>query len=161
MGRFYEECRGMGATLSLCWFTPHRVYFAHVGDSRVYYLPTGHQKLQRITHDDSHVDWLYRSGKISEREARNHPRRSALSKSLGAGTMNVDPQVGVVEYEAGDAFFLCSDGVIEGLSDAQIQRLLFEPEPNEAMQLPADRVVNYSVQLSGKDNTTAIFVETT
>ncbi len=65
-----------------------------------------------------------------------------------------------MEYEAGDAFFLCSDGVVEGLSDAQIQRLLFEPEPNEAKQLPADRVVNYAVQMSGKDNTTAIFVET-
>jgi serine/threonine protein phosphatase PrpC len=160
MGQFYEECRGMGATLSLCWFTPHRVYFAHVGDSRVYYVPAGQQKIQRVTHDDSHVGWLYRSGKISEREARTHPRRSALSKSLGAGNMNVEPQVGVVEYEAGDAFFLCSDGVVESLSDAQIQRLLFKPEPNEAKQLPADRVVNYAVHLSGKDNTTAIFVET-
>ncbi|MCH7731341.1 MAG: protein phosphatase 2C domain-containing protein, partial [Candidatus Marinimicrobia bacterium] len=35
--RSYEECNGMGATLSLCWVTPDMVYFAHVGDSRIYY----------------------------------------------------------------------------------------------------------------------------
>ncbi|MEA3186497.1 MAG: family protein phosphatase, partial [Chthoniobacter sp.] len=39
LGESYEECSGMGATLSLCWFTPQWMYFAHIGDSRVYYLP--------------------------------------------------------------------------------------------------------------------------
>ncbi len=33
------DCAGMGATLSLCWFTPGWMYFAHIGDSRIYYLP--------------------------------------------------------------------------------------------------------------------------
>ena len=39
LGSCYDECRGMGATLSLCWFTPGWMYFAHVGDSRIYFLP--------------------------------------------------------------------------------------------------------------------------
>lgn len=33
------ECHGMGATLSLCWFTPEWMYFGHIGDSRIYYFP--------------------------------------------------------------------------------------------------------------------------
>jgi hypothetical protein len=41
MGQSYEECRGMGATLSLAWFTPGWMFFGHVGDSRIYYLPSG------------------------------------------------------------------------------------------------------------------------
>ena len=27
LGRSYEECHGMETTLSLCWFTPGRMYF--------------------------------------------------------------------------------------------------------------------------------------
>ncbi|MEO6182959.1 MAG: protein phosphatase 2C domain-containing protein, partial [Verrucomicrobiota bacterium] len=39
LGDSYEECAGMQATLSLAWFTPGWIYFAHIGDSRIYYLP--------------------------------------------------------------------------------------------------------------------------
>ena len=31
----------METTMSLCWFTPGRVFFGHVGDSRIYHLPAG------------------------------------------------------------------------------------------------------------------------
>ena len=41
LGGSYEECAGMGATLSLCWFAPGWMYFGHIGDSRIYYLPVG------------------------------------------------------------------------------------------------------------------------
>jgi protein phosphatase len=159
MGRFYDECRGMGATLSLCWMTPGRMYFAHVGDSRIYFLPAGAPALRRVTHDDSHVGWLFQTGQINEREARMHPRRSALSKALGGGNRYIEPQVGFVDYGPGDAFFLCTDGVVDGLADEQIHRLLRNPEPAEAQQIPADRVVNYAVEMSGRDNTTALFIE--
>jgi protein phosphatase len=37
VGDSYGECAGMEATLSLCWFTPAWMYFAHIGDSRIYY----------------------------------------------------------------------------------------------------------------------------
>src|SRR5476651_1126990 len=39
VGGSYEECEGMQTTLSLCWFTPGRMYFFHIGDSRIYHLP--------------------------------------------------------------------------------------------------------------------------
>ena len=56
LGYSYEECSGMGATLSLAWFTPEWMYFAHLGDSRIYYLPHD-GPLSQVTHDHSHVDW--------------------------------------------------------------------------------------------------------
>ena len=31
-----EKHKGMGATLTLAWFTPENLYLAHVGDSRLY-----------------------------------------------------------------------------------------------------------------------------
>lgn len=159
LGASYEECSGMGTTLTLGWFTPGWLYFAHVGDSRIYYSEAGSNSLKQLSHDDSHVGWLFRNGKITEREARNHPRRTALSKALGAGHQFVDPQIGAVGYTAGDAFFLCTDGVTDGLFKHQIERVLFDPEPVERELQQGRRVVRNAVENSGKDNTTALFVE--
>lgn len=159
LGRAYEECRGMGTTLSLCWFSPGRMYFGHVGDSRIYYLPAQAEGVQQISHDDTHVGWLFRQGKISEREAKMHPGKSSLQKALGAGHQFVNPQVGTVAFQPGDCFLLCTDGVTDGLYDHQLARLLRDPEPHEASMPPAIRLVNAAVDISGRDNATAVVVE--
>jgi PPM family protein phosphatase len=153
LGSSYAECAGMEATLSLCWFTPGWMYFGHVGDSRVYHLPKRKKEIKQLTHDDTHVGWLFRNGKISEHEARTHPRRNLLQKALGGGNQFVDPQVGAIGCERGDIFLLCTDGLIDGLSDPQLVELLRAGE-NAAPQL-----VETSVKNSGRDNTTALLVK--
>jgi protein phosphatase len=153
-----EECAGMGTTLSLAWFTPQRMYFAHVGDSRIYYLPRD-GGLTQLTHDHSHVGWLRRNGQINERESRTHPRRNALQQALGAGNQFIEPHVGAVAYRPGDRFLICSDGLNEGLWDRQLEELIRTPPPNFADQTPAQRLVEEAVQNSGQDNTTAVVIE--
>jgi protein phosphatase len=159
LGSSYEECTGMGATLSLSWFTPGWMYFGHIGDSRIYYLPANGGGLRQITHDDTYVGWLFRKGEINEREARNHPRRNILQRALGAGNQFVDPQVGAVTYEPGDIFLLCTDGVVDGLFDSQLGELLHHPDASEAKLNPAERLVTTSIANAGRDNTTALVVE--
>lgn len=158
LGKSYDECSGMGATLSLCWFSPSRVFFAHVGDSRIYYLPAA-GGLKQLTQDDTFVGWLFRNGKLNEREAREHPGRHSLQKALGAGNQFVDPQLGAVRYEVGDRFLLCSDGLIDGLFDSQLEELLRTPTAAEAALNPAQRLVAAAVRQSGRDNTTALVIE--
>jgi protein phosphatase len=158
LGESYEECTGMGATLSLCWFTPGWMCFAHVGDSRIYYLrPNG--EMRQLSDDDTFVGWLRRGGKLSEREARDHPRKNVLQKALGAGHQFVDPQVGAVAFEKGDTFVLCTDGVIDGLFDSGIANCILAPEPADAALNPAHRLVKAALERSGRDNTTAVVVE--
>ncbi len=123
LGSCYQECSGMEATLSLCWFAPGWLYFGHIGDSRLYYLPAATGIFKQLSHDDTHVGWLFRNGQINEREARTHPRRNVLQKALGANNQFVDPQVGAVGYEKGDVFLLCTDGLVEGLFDYQVAEL--------------------------------------
>lgn len=153
LGSCYEECHGMGATLSLCWFTPQWMYFGHIGDSRIYYLPAA-GKMKQISEDDTYVGWLFRNGQINEREAKNHPRRNLLQKALGAGHQFVDPQVGAVSIQAGDRFLLCSDGVTDGMYDESIGGILSQPHSTPAMEL-----VHEAVEASGKDNTTAMVID--
>jgi len=83
---------------------------------------------------------FFRKGQINEREARYHPRRTALQKALGGGNQFVDPQVGAVTYETGDIFLLCTDGLVEGLYDNELVELLRSPSTTEAELNPAQRL---------------------
>jgi len=159
VGSSYEECAGMQATLSMCWFTPGWMYFGHIGDSRIYYLPAGENVIKQLSHDDTHVGWLFRTGKINEREARDHPRRNVLQKALGGGNQFVEPQVGSVGYQTGDIFLLCSDGLIEGLYNDQLLELLRSSESIAGGMSLAQRMVEVSLEKGGHDNITALVVE--
>jgi PPM family protein phosphatase len=155
MGKMYNECQGMGATLSLVCFTPGLMYFVHVGDSRIYYLPAG-GKLSQITEDHTHVGWLRRQGKINEREARTHPAKNRLTQALGASQQNVRPHIGSVHYQSGDRFLLCSDGITDALWDHRIEDHLKAPTDDKPR---AFKVVEHAVAESGRDNCTAICIE--
>lgn len=155
LGSCYDECRGMGATLSLCWFTPGWMYFGHVGDSRIYFLPGAGGGMRQLTEDDTHVGWLRREGQLNEREAKNHPRRNVLQKALGAGHLYAEPQVGAVGIEPGDRFLICSDGVTDGLYDERLAEILSESGCGGDM---AQRLVGLALEASGRDNTTALCV---
>ncbi|MFM8336379.1 MAG: PP2C family protein-serine/threonine phosphatase [Opitutaceae bacterium] len=158
LGRSYEECAGMGATLSLAWVTPEWLYFAHLGDSRIYYLPAEGEMTQ-VTHDHSHVGWLRRTGRINEREARTHPRRNALQQALGAGHQILEPHIGAIGHRPGDRFLICSDGLVDGLWDRRIEELLRENRTGDADANHAQVLVNEAVEASGRDNTTAVVID--
>jgi protein phosphatase len=153
LGSSYEECRDMGATLSLCWFTPHWMYFAHVGDSRIYRLPK-YGPMTQITEDDTYVAWLQRSGKINEREAKTHPRRNVLQKSLGGGHQFAEPQVGAIALEPGDRFLLCTDGVTDGLYDERLEEFLRASQDD-----PGKNIVRLAIEASGRDNASAMVID--
>lgn len=156
LGNSYEECSGMGATLSLAWMTPGWLYFGHVGDSRIYYFPKS-GGMKQITHDHTRPGWLRRQGKLNEREARNHPAKNGLQQGLGAKFQFLDPQIGSVGCEPGDRFLICSDGLVDGLWDHRITDIVREHHDPEIGRW----MVEEAVQASGRDNTTALVIEVT
>jgi serine/threonine protein phosphatase PrpC len=158
VGDSYPECSGMEATLSLCWFTPAWMYFAHIGDSRIYYLSAREGGLKQLSHDDTHVGWLLRNGQINEREARQHPRRSVLQKSLGGGNQFVEPQMGAVAYEAGDIFLLCTDGLVEGIYPDRMLEVLQGDVRQWPNGDPAHQLVEESIEGHTRDNATALVI---
>lgn len=156
LGRYDANCRDMGATLTLAWFRRGRIYFGHIGDSRLYHLPAD-GTLTQITEDHTHVGWLRRNGKLNEREARMHPRKNVLAQALGSGHRFLNPHVGVLEYAPGDKFLLCTDGVTEGLWDRRLQDYVAGDSPAESTR--AQQIVSAAVAESGRDNATAVVVE--
>jgi len=159
LGQAYEECAGMGATLSLCWFSPEWMYFAHIGDSRIYYLPK-EGGMSQLTHDHSQVGWMQREGQLNERQARIHPRRNVLNQVLGGGNQFIDPHIGAVGYRPGDRFVICSDGLVDGLWDHHIEEIIRTPVPPGDVPLSnAQRLINAALENSGQDNITTVVVE--
>jgi protein phosphatase len=157
VGGSYEETQGMEATLTLAWFSPAWMFFAHVGDTRLYYLPKGSTTIKQLSEDDTYVGWLFRNGKIKEWEARTHPQRNVLQKALGGSNQFVNPQVGAVGYEAGDTFLICSDGLTEGLYGDHLVEFIREEQARGGN--PAHRLVDESIARDGRDNVTALVVE--
>ncbi|MGB0372843.1 MAG: PP2C family protein-serine/threonine phosphatase [Opitutales bacterium] len=158
LGKSYDECSGMGATLSLGWIGPKWLYFGHVGDSRIYHIPKDTSAgIQQISHDHTHTGWLERQGKLNEREARNHPRRNSLQQTLGGRTQYLDPHIGAIQHEPGDIFLFCSDGLTDGIWNRRLEDLIRNRDA-ESIEGLAKHLVDFSVNASGKDNTTAIVV---
>lgn len=93
--------------------------WAHVGDSRLYYIHNG--RLAAYTEDHSVAYKKYKAGAISRQEIAFDEDQTALLRSIGGKDHN-EPAIRAYEKPLcpGDAFFLCTDGAWEFLDDAEI-----------------------------------------
>lgn len=142
---------GMGTTLTAIRFAGSRIALMHVGDSRAYLLRGG--QLSQITHDDTYVQSLVDSGKLTADEASHHPRKSVILRALN-GT-EVDPDISIREARKGDRYLLCSDG----LSDVVTATTLLEALASGTPQGCADRLVELALRGGGPDNVTCIVAD--
>lgn len=149
-----EERRGMGATLALCWFTPENVYLANVGDSRVYLFRDG--MLEQVSRDHTSAWVSWKRGEMKEVEYRCHPRRAALYATMGGGSPEVFPYLEAIPYRAGDRFLICSDGVVDGLWEDRIGRVLGKGEGVEGM---CAELLERALEGAGADDTTLVVIE--
>lgn len=144
-----ERLQGMGTTMTALWQTERSVLIAHVGDSRVYLLRGG--RLRQVTDDHSVVAELLRCGLITPQEARRHPYRNVITRSLGsAPTVEVD--LLERDREPGDLWLLCTDGLSNMLTDREMEALLVSLSPQKA----ADALMQKALEAGGTDNITLI-----
>ena len=146
-----EKLDGMGTTLTALRFTGGQVGLVHVGDSRAYLLRNG--TLSQITHDDTYVQSLVDSGRLTMEEAAHHPRKSVILRAL-TGTA-IEPDISIREARAGDRYLLCTDGLSDVVTAETIAATLGEGNPQEA----ADRLVELALRGGGPDNVTCIVAD--
>ena len=111
--------QGMGTTCTALALVARQLYFAHVGDSRLYLVRAG--EISRLTRDHTYVGRLVESGIVRAEDAETHPQRHILTAALGSGAeVAVDcPQQALV-VEQGDTYILCTDGLWGLVSDPEI-----------------------------------------
>lgn len=146
------ELSGMGTTLVTAMFRDDHIYYAHVGDSRLYRLREG--RLRRMTRDHSLVQHLVDEGLFRDR----HEAREAgvgdnvLTRCLGQDP-NVEVDVGDASLQAGDLFLCCTDGLCGLVSDARIADLM---DSQESLELIAARLEAAALSAGGPDNITLV-----
>jgi PPM family protein phosphatase len=105
-------------TIVACAVQDGCAFWAHVGDSRLYFVR--HGKVHAQTRDQSLVQHLVASGRITEEEARWHPQRNVLLQCLGGPLPpKVEPST-MARLERGDRILLCSDGFYGPFSPEEI-----------------------------------------
>lgn len=102
------ELRGMGTTVAALLINETSAVIAHAGDTRVYQLRKG--AIAFRTSDHSYVAELVRKKKLTEEEARNHPRSNMITRALGIRP-NMEIEFDEVSFLRGDRFVICSDGI--------------------------------------------------
>jgi len=152
----HEEAAGMGTTVTgLCLGkvggSPHWFVF-NVGDSRVYRFSDS--ELVQVTVDHSEVEELVAAGLISAADARHHPRRNVVTRSLGSDPAPT-PDIWVLPATPGESFIVCSDGLTSEVDDDQIAAELSRGAP---AQETADALVAMANDAGGHDNISVIVV---
>jgi protein phosphatase len=122
---------GMGTTAVALAIEAGRAWVANVGDSRAYRLRRG--DFEQLTRDHSVVAELVRRGLLTDAQARVHPRRNEVLRSLGSFP-EVEVDLDEVELSPGDVFLLCSDGLSGVVDDAAIAARRAGASPADACQ---------------------------
>jgi serine/threonine protein phosphatase PrpC len=157
LNRFVETDRnnfGLGTTISGMVILSGKGTVFNCGDSRVY-RQRGNS-LEGITKDHSLVQGLADAGVISEEEMRTHPQKNIITSSLMGDLGHHLPVFSVrdVEIRSGDRFLLCTDGVWESMSHAEMERCL------QADRETGIRCIFHKIFSAGaRDNLTMIVVD--
>lgn len=127
------EIRKMGTTLTLLSLHSGGVTVAHIGDSRIYHLRPSAGSIPFVSRDHSLVMDLYQAGEITRNEMATHPRKNIITRAISPGEDNRTHLdiVHITDVKPGDYFYLCSDGMLEQMTDDELLRLLAQDITDE------------------------------
>jgi protein phosphatase len=150
-----------GTTLSAAVVEGNRLYWASVGDSRIYILRK--DEIVQVTRDHNYMLKLkdeVSKGIITDEEANANPKKEALISYIGAGGIElIDSNKDPFMLENGDIVLMCSDGLTKSLSDADIARIISEHYGDireTARLLP---LFAFDAGSGSKDNTSVILIQ--
>lgn len=152
--------RKMGTTMTLLSINDSGAAIAHIGDSRVYHFraATEDEEAHTLfrTEDHNLASVMVRTGEMTITQAQNCRERHMLTRALMAG-MDYQPTADLYKTDdimPGDVFFLCSDGMVEEITDDDLCLLLTDPSCSDVERMKKLlEVTKYN-----SDNHTAWFV---
>lgn len=143
----------MGTTLVAAVVIGDTAYLANVGDSRAYLV--NQAGIRQITTDHSLVERLVALGQISPADARSHPQRNVIYRTIG-DQEQVEVDCFVQRLTPGDSLLLCSDGLTGKLEDSDIWQLV---QRHRSPQDACEELVQAANARGGEDNLTVIVVQ--
>jgi serine/threonine protein phosphatase PrpC len=149
----HPQFHGMGTTCTAFAVLGAQLYFAHVGDSRLYRVRGA--EISRLTRDHSYVGRLVENGIVRAEDAESHPQRHILTAALGSGREVVpDAPQSAIAVEKGDSFVLCTDGLWGLVGEQELAVLVNTNAPEAACQA----LVQVALERGGPDNITVLIL---
>ncbi|MDE3055866.1 MAG: serine/threonine-protein phosphatase [Verrucomicrobiota bacterium] len=148
LSRRETSLSGMGTTLCTLLWTPQKIIYAHVGDSRIYRRREG--KLELLTEDHSFYTKWKRLGSETP-----YPYKHVITRAVGS-TAKVKPTIAYADHRPGDLYLLCTDGLSDMLSLQEIEKGL---KVHSDLFKNAEFLIDSAKQRGGSDNITLLLVQ--
>ena len=142
------ELDSMGSTATAAVFKKGKVFWIHIGDSRMYLMRD--KKIKQITTDHTFIQDLIDDGTLTLEQAKTHPLRNMLDQCVGCD--EIEPESGMFDIQKNDRLLLCSDGLTTHLSDLQIESILKTKSTKKTCQ----QLIRTALKMGGRDNVTVI-----
>lgn len=150
----------MGTTMTFLKLHAGGATIAHMGDSRVYHIRPGKDadstQILFMTEDHSLVNDLVKIGELTPEEARVSPQKNIITRAMQPH-MERQPKADihhVTDIKPGDYFYLCSDGMLEEMEDANIRFNFSNMNGNDANKVQ----VLTNATIDNRDNHTALII---
>lgn len=143
--------KGMGTTACCCFVSDSKLFYGHVGDSRIYLF---RKHLTQVTTDHSLRQELIDKGCLTMEAARKFPYRNVITKAIGKGA-DIDAEIDIIPIAQGDLVLLCSDGLSDSLNDREIEEILKHKKPTSEL---ASDLILAAKSKGGQDNVTVVLV---
>jgi PPM family protein phosphatase len=151
-GSLNRDFLRMGTTCTALLLCPLGAVIGHVGDSRAYRIRG--KQVDQLTRDHSLVWELIEQRKVRPRDADKLYPRNVITRSLGPEPdVNVDIE-GPSVVLPGDTYLLCSDGLTNLVSDAELGMICGELPPADSSRM----LVNLANLRGGTDNITVVVI---
>ena len=147
-----QDLKGMGSTLTAAFVRGEAVFWAHVGDSRLYLFRE--DELTQITEDDTMAGFLLTEGEITREEARVHPGRNFIFDFIGSG--GFEEETGSFSLRENDLLLLTTDGLHDRVPEETLVSIL---RSNSELDKKLDALVSTALEARGKDDLTVVGVE--
>lgn len=131
-----------GTTAAMLAFNDKEIVMCNIGDSKVFQFSDG--KLEQLSTDDHGIAYFN--------------TKPPLLQHLGIdeSEMLIDPHISHLEYNAGDIYLICSDGLTDMVDTETISRTLKE---NDDINVSGNDLLDLALERGGIDNITIILCE--
>ena len=143
-----DDYKEMGTTVVAALITAEKAVVVNVGDSRCYVYQK-ERGLTEVTTDQTYVELLFETGKITKKEMENHPQRNLLLNAIGINATLVEIQELEVDLSAFDKILLCSDGLYNAVSKEEISQIVGEEK--DVSEIARD-LIEKALANKGTDN---------
>ncbi len=140
-----SRLQGTGTTLVVATVIENTLYFANVGDSRLYLLNEG---IKQLSKDHSFVQEMVRLGGIHADEAKYHPDKNIITRAIGAKE-KVEADFFEYRLKKGDIILMCTDGLSNMVDDEEIFQIV--KSARDVVEA-VERLVERANNNGGRDN---------